>query len=284
MNLLILVQLGRGTNIPGDGDFDFMLKCASKEEQEELIGKISELLRGRDKGGSNDYQIRYEDVKIPGLQESVEIDITSEKKRLEVDYSSDMCVKDRLSNIRRQYGEEGLRTVLDNIIVAKKFLKEKGIYKRISSPDSTHFGGLGGIGVENWILQNGGSFVGAMRSFMEASKDENGNDISFEEFRKNYPIYDFGQNHRADVGQSDHFMEGVTESGFDKMKRVFAQELDRLELLAEERTSFTDSILRYSMVANGYSITDMSRIYGLIAGLNTYQLKQASRGGTNRDE
>ena len=31
---------------------------------------------------------------------------------------------------------------------------------------------MGGIGIENWILQNGGSFVQACHSFLDAAVDE----------------------------------------------------------------------------------------------------------------
>mgnify|MGYP007057773397 CR=1 FL=1 len=50
-------------------------------------------------------------------------------------------------------------------------------------------GGIGGIGVENWILQNGGSFVQACRSFLAVAFDKNGCLIPFEEFKKNAKQY-----------------------------------------------------------------------------------------------
>ena len=133
LELIDTGSTGRGTNIPGDGDFDFMLKCANKDEQSETIAKIKTFLQGKDKGGTNEFNIRYTDVKIEGLDELVEVDVTSEQKKLEVDYSSDLAIKDRLSSIKSKYGEEGLQTVIDNIIVAKKILKENGIYKKTNS-------------------------------------------------------------------------------------------------------------------------------------------------------
>ena len=66
----------------------------------------------------------------------------------------------------------------------KKKLKELGMYKKEGRDGSTEFGGFGGIGVENWILQNGGSFITAMETFLDATKDENGKDVGFEEFKK----------------------------------------------------------------------------------------------------
>lgn len=85
------------------------------------------------KAGTNEFNIRYTNVKVEELDEPVEVDVTSEQKKLEVDYSSDLAIKDRLNSIKNKYGEEGLQTVVDNIIVAKKILKENGIYKKIGS-------------------------------------------------------------------------------------------------------------------------------------------------------
>ena len=72
----------------------------------QMIKLMNEFLHGTEKGGGNEYNIRLKDVKIEGLDELVEIDVTSETKKLEVDYSSDICVRDRLESIRKQYGEE----------------------------------------------------------------------------------------------------------------------------------------------------------------------------------
>ena len=215
---------GRGTNIPGDGDFDFMLKCANKDEQARYIDLLKKAISGEEKGGTNEFNIRYEDVNIEGLETPVDIDITSETKKLELEYSSDLCVRDRLNGIKEKYGEEALSKVVDNILVAKKTLKEVGLYKKTGSKGATELGGFGGIGVENWILQNGGSFVLAMETFLDSTRDENGKEIGFEEFKKKYPIYDFGQNHRNNMSH-DHFIEGLTKEGFDQMKEKFPEVL-----------------------------------------------------------
>ena len=207
---------GRGTNIPGDGDFDFMLKCVDNRERVNMISIIGGKLNGKVKAGTNAYNLRYEDVIIDGLGVPVDIDVTSEKKSLAVEYSSDMCVRDRLDNIEKVYGEEKRKSVVDNIIVAKKKLKEAGLYKKVGSDKATSFGGFGDIGVENWILQNGGSFILAMETFLDSTKDKDGKDIGFEEFKKVYPIYDFGQNHREDARNDghDHYSNGLSSQRF----------------------------------------------------------------------
>ena len=277
---------GRGTNIPGDGDFDFMLKCSSRVQQAELIKSILQGLDGHDTGGTNEYNIRYADVKIEGLDETVDIDVTSERKSLDVELSSDMCVRERLDNIRKNYGDDVCNQVINNIIVAKKQLKSMKAYKKTGSKGATELGGFGGIGVENWILQNGGSFITAMQTFLDNTIDENGKEVDFETFKRKYPIYDFGQNHRSNTqnGGHDHFIEGLSGSGYDTMKTQFRTLLKEYGIEYEynaeskmiasskapsleeiSKAAFWKSITDFTRSAKDYLISDMSRIYGYIA-------------------
>lgn len=55
---------GRGTNIPGDGDFDFMLKCADKDEQVKMIALLRKKFNEVEKGGSDEFNIRLTNVDI----------------------------------------------------------------------------------------------------------------------------------------------------------------------------------------------------------------------------
>lgn len=278
---------GRGTNLPGDGDFDFMLKCLNKDEQVELIAKIKTFLKGKDKGGTNDFNIRYEDVKIDGLEETVDIDITSEAKSLDLEYSSDLCVRDRLAGIKKVYGQEGARQVVDNIIVAKKRLKELRLYKKTGSTGSTEYGGFGGIGVENWILQNGGSFILAMQTFLDNAIKENGEEENFEEFKRKYPIYDFGCNHREQTRNDghDHFIEGLTPKGYSEMiirfkellleygvEYTYKKEGHKIEKISSEKECDDVGEWLYTSIVEdaknpNYKISDMSRIYAYVAKL-----------------
>ena len=95
------------------------------------------------------------------------------------------------------------------------------MYKSYNSdPES---GGLGGIGIENWILQNGGSLIEASNSFIENSKEKN-----FYEFKNSYYIWDFGENHMAvnkdgmlnSKDLHDNFVDRMDERGYEKMKSV----------------------------------------------------------------
>ena len=193
---------GRFTNLPGDGDFDFVMQVdreyyKNPEKMNLLRKNILESLGGKgDNVGGDIRELKtiLEDEK--GVQHELEIDITFVVKTDKTEYASDVCVSDRLNNIK----DEKMRNrVKANIIFAKKFLKGINAYK--PSRKDANQGGMGGIGVENWILQNGGTFENAAKSFLEASSKSN----SFEEFKNNYKLYNFVFNHMAEKsGQYSH--------------------------------------------------------------------------------
>jgi hypothetical protein len=148
------------------------------------------------------------------------MDISFGVKNNKVQYSSDECLRDRLNTIKRLYPDQ-YKNVVANIILAKKVLKDPEVnaYKpRRSDPEQ---GGMGGIGIENWILQNGGSFVQACQSFLAAATDENGNMVPFDQFKNNYQLWDFGENHfsaRRGNYLHDNFIEcNMNKGGYEKM-------------------------------------------------------------------
>ena len=225
---------GRGTNVPGDGDFDFMLRHNLQSDVlEKFSDKIEQLPHSEFISAGDVF--RAKDVKLP-TGEIVDIDITTAKKSLALSYSSDMCVRDRLNNIREN-DPENYNYVRANIIMAKKILKEKGIYKKIGSTGATKHGGFGGIGVENWILQNGGSFKKAIDTFLETAKKVD----SYDEFKKKYPIFDFGFNHKEGKIRHDcysNFFANDTnnpEIGFAYAKNTLAEIQKELELEKEKQ-------------------------------------------------
>ena len=187
---------GRGTNVPGDGDFDFMMKVDkdiidNPKKMEELKKELRKVLaiRSEDPKSSLDEfggNFRYKKVRVEGVEVPLDIDITFATKTEEIEYSTDMCVRDRLDSIKRT-DPEGYKYTVANIILAKRILKEEGLYKKSNSNGATEYGGFGGVGVENWILQNGGSFITAMETFLEASNESS----SFKDFQEKYPIFDF---------------------------------------------------------------------------------------------
>lgn len=215
---------GRNTNLPGDGDFDFIMKLDKSivndpEQLQKLKEKIeSELkINGSNlKTGNGDF--RFTKVEVQEGTE-VDLDITFTRKDSRLEYTSEMAVEERLENIKSQ-DRLKYKLVLANIIKAKQLLKSKGVYK--SKNAATPQGGLGGIGVENWILQNGGSLLDACNSFLEASKDK-----TFEEFKSGYSVWDFGSNYLSitkNFYPHDNFVENnMSEDGYELMKE-FVQE------------------------------------------------------------
>ena len=217
---------GRGTNMPGNGDFDYMMRLdRSIMDNPDLLGKIKQdlltVFGNGDSGVIGTGDFRLKDVKVEGLDVPVDIDITFVERTDKLAYSTDMCISDRLRNIRKQYPDK-YSLVIANILEAKKIFKSAGCYKpdRGDNPQ----GGLGGVGVENWILQNGGSLKYAAMEFLEASEGK-----SFEEFRQSYKVHDFGENHLAQkkgIYPHDNFVyNNMSRDGYEKMKECLKQYL-----------------------------------------------------------
>lgn len=206
---------GRGTNIPGDGDFDFIMRLDKRLiYNAEKMNKLKETLsKNIGKGSQNSFgDFRLSEVSLDNST-NVDIDISFVQKQDTLSYSSDMSIKDRLSNIKKSDPDK-YKYVLANIILAKKVLKEANAYK----PNRGYIpqGGLGGIGIENWVLQNGGSFNDAATNFLAVAEGKN-----FDEFKSAYKIWDFGDNFFASKEGSyphDNFVENnMTKDGYERM-------------------------------------------------------------------
>lgn len=244
VDLIDTGSTGRGTNTEVSSDFDFIMRIDVSEDPER-IGKAicdglgldydAEMENNHILGSEN---LRLKGVSIPGLDTPVDIDISIVKKDEMDFYSTDECLKDRLENIRRQDPDKYQR-VLDNIIYAKKIMKENDCYKPYHSPDSQ--GGLGGVGIENWVLQNGGSFTDACRTFVEAATTKDGRVLSFEEFKNNYKIFDFGRNFYG-KGYDEFVSNNMTEKGYRAMVKACKKHLSLQDTTTKTRsTSFTDT-------------------------------------------
>ena len=206
---------GRGTNVPGDGDFDFIVRVDRSimihEEQLSALKKQLAHAIGREYEAGD---FRFENVSIPGLDQPVDIDMSFIAKTNKMDYSTEMCIVDRLTTIKKQSPEQ-YDYVVANIIMAKKLFKQYGCYKPKHAGKGKAQGGLGGIGVENWILQNGGSLMQAANSFIECAKGK-----TFEEFKNSYPINDFGANHMAEKRGSfpyDNYIFNLDKNGYENI-------------------------------------------------------------------
>ena len=214
---------GRQTNAPGSGDFDYMarldrsiLNDPTKKQQitDALLAAF-----GRENDGSAmvNGNLRLKQVSIDGLAEPVDIDITFAQKTNKVQYPTDAALADRLTNIKNQ-SETKYQQVLANIIYAKQFLKAAGAYKPRRSPEAKGIGGLGGVGVENWILQHGGSFKQAARDFLTVADSCS----NFEDFCAHYPVWDYGENHKGIRSKPhDNFVaDNMNPEGYERMKEA----------------------------------------------------------------
>ena len=214
---------GRQTNAPGSGDFDYVARLdrsiLNNPTKKQQIADALLTAFGRENDGSAivNGNLRLKQVSIDGLAEPVDIDITFAQKTNKVQYPTDAALADRLSNIKNQ-SETKYQQVLANIIYAKQFLKAAGAYKPRRSPEAEGVGGLGGVGIENWVLQHGGSFKQAARDFLTIADSCS----SFEDFCTHYPVWDYGENHKGIRSKPhDNFVaDNMNSEGYERMKEA----------------------------------------------------------------
>ncbi len=214
---------GRQTNAPGPGDFDYLARLdrsiLNDPTKKQQITDALLTAFGRENDGSAivNGNLRLKQVSIDGLAEPVDIDITFAQKTNKVQYPTDAALADRLDNIKQQ-SETKYQQVLANIIYAKQFLKAAGAYKPRRSPEAKGIGGLGGVGIENWVLQHGGSFKQAARDFLAVADNCSG----FEDFCAHYPVWDYGENHKG-IRSKPHgnfVADNMNQEGYERMKEA----------------------------------------------------------------
>ncbi len=214
---------GRQTNTPGSGDFDYLARLdrsiLNDPTKKQQIADALLTAFGRENDGSAivNGNLRLKQVSLDGLTEPVDIDITFVQKTNKVQYSTDMALTDRLTNIKKQ-SEQKYHQVLANIIYAKQFLKAADAYKPERSPEAEGVGGLGGVGIENWVLQHGGSFKQAARDFLTTADRH----PDFYDFRAYYPVWDYGENHKGIRSKPhDNFVaDNMNQEGYERMKQA----------------------------------------------------------------
>lgn len=213
----------RHTNIPGNDDLNLMMRLdrailsdASKtEELKQILLKKLEAENSSELGENDKFSL--EGVPI-GKNTELDVDITFSERTDDMPYSTDAALQDRLSTIKKQDPEK-YKYVIANIIYAKQVLKQANVYKKNNEKDSK--GGLDEAGVENWILQNGGSFIDAAQSFIESAKGK-----GFEEFKQNYHIWNFGKNSFAEkqgLYSHENFVTNMSESDYQRMTKVLKE-------------------------------------------------------------
>ena len=219
----------RGTNVPNDSDYDFLIKI-----DREILSDPKKYQEFRNKFKKNlGFTDGYDDKLVGTITlengDSLDIEISICPRTDQAELSTDSSLDAKLNAIKEQYPDNYL-DVLANIVYAKQLFKSVHAYKSLKSDSSQ--GGLGGIGIENWILQHGGSLEDAARSFVEAAEKAG----SFEEFKKVYTVFDLGDNHYAQkkgIYPHDNFVGGekkMSEEGFERMLTVLKQYLKSLEM------------------------------------------------------
>jgi hypothetical protein len=207
----------RGTNVPYDYDFDYIFRLNSSlindaEKMQVFRTKICESL--------NIHPIQtgdFRDVQatIPGLG-TIKLDITFIQKNDKVEYSTEMALQDRMDTIYKNNPSVG-DEVKANVILTKLLFKQAGCYKPARKDNKQ--GGMGGVGIENWITQNGGTLESAAKSFLQVSEGK-----SYEEFKKIYHVHDYGKNHMYKKKQKypydDFIFDNMNSIGYQKMQEV----------------------------------------------------------------
>ena len=241
----------RGTSMVGDYDFDYMFRIDSSifknsHKRDGIIKVLGNLLHATP---NEKNEFREKGVLIDGVDESVDIDISFEAKRDNISYTTDMCLKDRLDTIKK-IDPLKYDLVCANIIYAKKVLKDGDCYYKHGHSKWMGNGGLGGVGVENWILQNGGSFIDAAENFVAAATNEDKNGfLDWNTFKYKYQIWDFGENFHGNGIRHDNFVyDNMDELGYKAMLEVLLKELKKyksrqevIEILDEENVKIIEN-------------------------------------------
>lgn len=214
---------GRGTNLPGDYDFDFTLKLDAHDfnKAAEIAGKLREKFVLDEKSGKDESHSEaggYYQLKVSGITEidgrkfehPLNIDIGFAKKSDLMVFGSHDAIKEKLDSLEKYSGKKAREEVIANIILDKKILSQGEAYKKTD-------GGFGGVGVENWILANHGNIKKAFASFYNVAH-ENSEQISLDKFKEKYKLLDAGVNIKKLF--HDNYIENLTEEGYKKMIKV----------------------------------------------------------------
>lgn len=220
----------RNTYVPSKIDFDFAMRLDKSIllDDRKIKNLKDDLLKAFHQKDYHDVingDFRLKKAYVEGISSPLKIDITFLQKKDKINYTTDLVLRDYLNSINRQ-DEKKYRQVIGNIVIAKKILQDASCYKSYKSDETQ--GGLCGVGIENWVLQNGGSFVTAAKSFLEVSEGK-----SWQEFAKEYYVWNFGDNLLADrrdkYPHDNYVYDNMNELGYNKMKSALQDFLKKLE-------------------------------------------------------
>lgn len=255
---------GRGTNVPNDMDFDYAIIMDLGKFIRTLysksfvnVSRLQQLLQNGFVQGIGSVRnittarLRLANIPIEydGKEEGFDIDFSFFSNEKEF-FSTVDSLEQRLHNIRIQ-SEDEYRKIVANIIYAKMVLKKNNAYKPSRSDKSQ--GGLGGVGIENWILQHGGSFIDAATSFITVADkyikhynvdlndirnyDDNAKGTpvfnTFIAFQAEYPVFDFGKSiesvSKGNFPYDNFVMRNMRTSGFLRTYSCLKNQLDFLK-------------------------------------------------------
>lgn len=210
---------GRGSALDTGYDFDFVIKIDDRDADK--INQMAENLKKKypydqDYESSGMRTFRFKSFEKDG--NLIDLDISFVKKSDSEELDANEAVAQKYDSIKRSFGEDKLLDVLTNVRFAKKELKKAGCYKKGLTGNGEQQGGLGGIGVENWILKNGGDAVVAFREFNK-NVYQNGELISFNDFKNKYKIFSAGSNIRGGI-KAENFVYNMDEVGYQKMAEL----------------------------------------------------------------
>ncbi len=231
VELLNTGSTARQTNLPRNADYDYILRIDTtimkdKDNLAKFLNNLKQYIQA-EQVIIDANKIRFLKVDL-GDGERADIDLSYMAKLDKLEYSTEVALEERLKTIKK-INAQSYDYTLANILLAKKVLKENGVYKPYHSPEcQNNLGGLGGVGIENWILQNNGSFFEALNSFLQVAQDKD-----FKKFCQEYFIWDFGENHYAlkanDLDSysyryphDDFVAQNMNEAGYNQMKKVLA--------------------------------------------------------------
>ncbi|WP_148278098.1 hypothetical protein [Desulfobacula toluolica] len=113
------------------------------------------------------------------------------------------------TNILKNHGESVLKSILANIIAAKS------IFKNALTSKASNVVGLGGIGIETWIVQSGGSMLNAFIDF-KTIFSQNLYDIPPEVYNSELLLFnDPGVAHKKDL-MNDNYLVSLFSNQKDK--------------------------------------------------------------------
>lgn len=214
---------GRQTQVPGSSDIDMHLEVSSQDwdKLEELVKNLTKTFRLDSTkfmfNKSEGYcQMRLFECKLSdGSQISIDIGafIRTNDRGGFVHEAIDAQMNAVVATYPESERDKKRNLLRANIVLAKKILQEEKVYKRFVENQQM---GLGGSGVETWILSHGGSVLEAFRTFYDAAKTNTSIPRHFSEFKERYQILSLGSNIRTNHFE-DYILNNLSEVGYQRM-------------------------------------------------------------------